>query len=224
MIVGRLVRNAALQLQDRVVRVFGRFPHQRAAFEAAARRVCGRAAEVRFEVGYKKPDAIRWDDASYRGDAYEAYSYAAVAVDLEIDRDSFEVKLHRVTTAADIGTVVNPLLAEGQLIGGTTQALGYALLENAVYRDGVMQNSQLTNYIIPTAVDTPEIDVSFVPAPYSLGPFGAKGAGELPMDAPAPAVAAAVLNATGALIADLPILPEKIAAALGTRAPAAGPR
>ena len=224
MIVGRLVTNAAVLLRDRVVNVFGRFPHQRAAFEAAARKVCGRAAEVRFEVAYRKPDAIRWDDASYRGDAYEAYSYAAASVDLEIDRKTYEVTVHRVTTAADIGTVVNPLLAEGQVIGGIAQGLGYALLENVVYRDGVMQNAQLTNYIIPTALDTPEMDVTFVPQPYSLGPFGAKGVGELPMDVPAPAVAAAIHHATGAFIADLPILPEKIAAALARGATKAGAR
>jgi CO/xanthine dehydrogenase Mo-binding subunit len=108
---------------------------------------------------------------------------------------------------------VNPLLAEGQGIGGSTQALGYALFEAPVYKDGVMQNAQLTNYIIPTARDTPEMDVAFVAAPYSRGPFGAKGVGELPMDGPPPAVAAAVHNATGLWLTELPILPERIARA-----------
>jgi CO/xanthine dehydrogenase Mo-binding subunit len=224
MIVGRLVRKAALQLRARVEGSWGSVPQNRAGLEAAARKVCGRAAEVRFEAVYEKPDTIRWDDATYRGDAYEAYSYAAAAVDLEIDRVTYEVRVKSLVTAADIGTVVNPLLAEGQVIGGMTQGLGYALLEKAEYRDGVMVNAQLTNYIIPTALDTPSMDVSFVPSPYSLGPFGAKGVGELPMDAPGPAVAAAVHNATGVFIAELPILPETIAAALRRRASEAGQR
>jgi CO/xanthine dehydrogenase Mo-binding subunit len=214
MIVGRLVRKAALQLRDRVVRAWGSVPHNRAGLEAAARKVCGRASEVRFEAAYEKPATIQWDDATYRGDAYEAYGYAAATVDLEIDRETYEVTLRRLVTAADIGTVVNPLLAEGQVIGGMAQGLGYALLENPIYQGGVMLNAQLTNYIIPTALDTPEMDVTFVPAPYSLGPFGAKGVGELPMDAPGPAVAAAIHNATGLFITELPILPEKIAAAM----------
>ena len=91
------------------------------------------------------------------------------------------------------------------------QALGYALLENTVLDDrGVMQNAQFTNYIIPTTLDTPNMDVTIVEAPYSKGPFGAKGVGELPMDVPAPAVAAAIHDATGLFMTELPILPERL--------------
>jgi len=113
----------------------------------------------------------------------------------------------------DIGKAINPLLVEGQIIGGTAQALGYALLENVVFRNGVMQNAQFTNYIIPTTLDTPPMRVVLVEEPYSRGPFGAKGVGELPFDVPAPAVAAAVFHATGLFISQLPLLPERIARA-----------
>ena len=119
----------------------------------------------------------------------------------------------RVTTAQDIGKAINPLLVEGQIIGGTAQGLGYALLEHAVYRNGVMMNAQLTNYIIPTALDMPHFDVVLVEEPYSHGPGGAKGIGELPMDVPAPAVAAAIFRATGLFMPELPILPERLSAA-----------
>jgi CO/xanthine dehydrogenase Mo-binding subunit len=105
-------------------------------------------------------------------------------------------------------------LCEGQVIGGSTQGLGWALLEEPVYKDGVMINSQLTNYVIPTSLDTPPFDVVLVEKPYSRGPFGAKGVGELPMDVPAPAVAAAVKHATGKLITTIPLTPERIAEAL----------
>ena len=118
--------------------------------------------------------------------------------------------VQRLTTAVDIGRAINPRMVEGQVMGGVTQALGYALLENAVYRDGVLQNPQLTNYIVPTFLDTPPLDVVIVEKPYSRGPSGAKGVGELPMDIPAPAIAAAVHDATGLLLSALPILPERI--------------
>jgi CO/xanthine dehydrogenase Mo-binding subunit len=139
-------------------------------------------------------------------------------VDLEVDRRTFEVTVHKVTTAQDIGRAINPLLVEGQIIGGTAQGLGYALLEHVVYRDGWMQNAALTNYIIPTSLDMPPMDVVLVEEPYSRGPGGAKGIGELPMDVPGPAVAAAIFNATGLFIPSLPILPERIAAAHLARA------
>jgi CO/xanthine dehydrogenase Mo-binding subunit len=183
-------------------------------------RLCGDAPEKRFEAVYKKPGWVSWDDESYTGDAYEAYSYGAMAVELEIDRTTFETAIRGVWIAADIGTVINPLFAEGQVIGGVTQGLGYALLESAVYQDGVMTNARFTDYTIPTTLDTPSMDVEFVPAPYSLGPFGAKGVGELPMDFPAPAVAAAVRQAVGRFVDTLPITPERIASALAKDAAA----
>jgi CO/xanthine dehydrogenase Mo-binding subunit len=206
MVVGGLVRRACLQLKDSVGTPF---PKTRAGLEAAAA-----SGERRFEVEYEKPKEIQWDDATYKGDAYGVYSYGACAVELEIDKTTFEVRVVKLTTAQDIGKAIHPLLAEGQIMGGTTQGLGWALLEHPIYKDGVMQNAQFTNYIIPTSLDTPPFDVHIVEKPYSRGPFGAKGVGELPMDVPAPAVAAAVRHATGALVTELPILPERILSAL----------
>jgi CO/xanthine dehydrogenase Mo-binding subunit len=118
--------------------------------------------------------------------------------------------VRKVTAAQDIGKAIHPLFVEGQIMGGTTQALGWALHENVVYKNGYMQNAQLTNYIIPTALDTPPLDVEIVEEPYSRGPRGAKGVGELPMDVPGPAVAAAIHQATGLWMTSLPILPERL--------------
>ena len=78
-----------------------------------------------------------------------------MAVELEIDKATFETQIRGVWIAADIGTVIHPLFAEGQVIGGATQGLGYALLESAVYERGVMKNARFTDYTIPTALDTP---------------------------------------------------------------------
>jgi CO/xanthine dehydrogenase Mo-binding subunit len=131
---------------------------------------------------------------------------------------TYEVTVKDVVTAQDVGKAVNPLLVEGQIVGGTAQCLGYALLENAVYERGVMVNASFTNYVIPTTLDQPRVGVEIVEKPYSLGPFGAKGVGELPMDVPAPAVAAAVHHATGLFLPELPLLPERIAKAMNDRA------
>jgi CO/xanthine dehydrogenase Mo-binding subunit len=189
-------------------------PRTPAELKLAAAALCGELAARRFEVQYENPPEMSWDDKTYRGDAYGVYSYAAFAADLEVDKATFEVRVVKITTAQDIGKALNPRLCEGQVIGGSTQGLGWALLEEPVYKDGVMINSQLTNYIIPTSLDTPPFDVTLVEKPYSRGPFGAKGVGELPMDVPAPAVAAAIKHATGRLIRTIPITPERIAEAL----------
>jgi len=91
--------------------------------------------------------------------------------------------------------------------GGTAQALGFALMEHVVMRDGAMANAQLTNYTIPTALDTPPIDVVLIENPYPGGPFGAKGLGELPMDGPAPAIVNAI-RSLGFDVRQVPALPE----------------
>jgi CO/xanthine dehydrogenase Mo-binding subunit len=210
MIVGGLLQRAARLLREEVAHACGSFPRTRAGLRRAGRRVCGARASRSFEAEYQTPPEIRWDEATYQGDAYGVYSYGAVAVDLEVDRLTFEVSVKGVTAVSDIGRAINPLLVEGQIMGGTAQAIGYALYENVVYERGVMVNGQLTNYIIPTALDTPPLRVEIVEQPYSRGPGGAKGVGELPMDVPAPAVAAAIRQATGCWIDALPILPERI--------------
>jgi CO/xanthine dehydrogenase Mo-binding subunit len=217
MMVGRILREAALEVKQALESVAGNMPATRPALREAARRLLGDAAERRFEAAYRKPEWIHWDDATHRGDAYEAYGFAALAVELEVDKATFEVTLRDVTVAADIGTVIHPLFAAGQVIGGVAQGLGWALLENVVFERGVMKNARFTDYTIPTSLDLPSIDVTFVSVPYTAGPFGAKGVGEMPMDIPAPAVAAAVRNALGLYFDELPITPERIAAALARR-------
>ncbi len=210
MIVGRLLQRTATDMKRALSEAGLVWPVDRARLRRTARKLCGEQPAIRFVARYEKPSDISWDDESYRGDAYGVYSYAAMAVDLEVDKLTYEVRVRHITTAQDVGKAINPLLVEGQILGGTVQGLGYALLENAVFDEGVMQNAQFTNYIIPTTLDTPPISVEIVESPYSRGPFGAKGVGELPMDVPAPAVAAAIHDATGLFITELPILPERI--------------
>ena len=213
MVVGRLIERAAGRLREELAKA-GVPLKGKADLKKAAKLLCGGEPIRRFIVQYEKPKEIHWDEKTYKGDAYGVFAYAAVAVDLEIDKLTCEVRLRGVVTAQEIGKAINPVVVEGQIIGGTVQGLGWALLENPVYKNGVMQNSQLTNYVIPTFADTPPIKVELLEKPYSYGPFGAKGLGELPNDVPAPAVAAALHDATGHWFCELPILPEKILAAL----------
>lgn len=158
---------------------------------------------------YEPPPGIAWDDATYRGDAYATYGWGCNVAEVELDPVTYEVRPTRVTAVVEIGRAVNPLMVAGQVEGGTVQALGYALLEEVVMREGRMANAQLTNYLIPTTLDTPPVDVTILESPYRHGPFGAKGVGEMPMSGPGPAVANAVRH-LGKDVRSLPITPEKV--------------
>ena len=164
---------------------------------------------LRVEAEYEQPDWIRWDDDTYRGDAYATYGWGCNVAEVELDPVTYEARPTRLTVAVDVGKAIHPALATGQIEGGTAQALGFALLEHVVMRDGAMANAQLSNYVIPTSLDAPTIDVILIENPYSGGPFGAKGLGELPMDGPAPAVVNAI-RSLGVDVREIPALPEVV--------------
>jgi CO/xanthine dehydrogenase Mo-binding subunit len=169
--------------------------------------------ELAETVTYEPPPGIQWDDTTYTGSAYPVYGWAACLVDVEVDLDSFEVAITRCVQAVDVGKAINPAIVRGQIEGGTLQALGWAVLENVVYKDGKVANANMTNCIVPTFADAPELETILVEVPYPFGPSGAKGVGEIPMDGPAAAVANAVEDALGCAFDTLPISPEAIAAA-----------
>ncbi|RPI77445.1 MAG: xanthine dehydrogenase family protein molybdopterin-binding subunit, partial [Planctomycetaceae bacterium] len=110
----------------------------------------------------------------------------------------------------DVGKVVHPLFAAGQVEGGVTQGLGWALLENAVWSDGLMINANMTDYTIPTAADAAPVHVVFLEYPHQRSPHGAKGLGELPAEGPAPAVVNALRHALGIHFDRVPLTPEII--------------
>jgi CO/xanthine dehydrogenase Mo-binding subunit len=155
-----------------------------------------------------------FDDATYTGDAYPAFGWAAAVAEVEVDLDTAEVHVLSVVAADDVGRVIHPVLCEGQVEGGTLQAVGYATIEEIKLLDGRYLNDRLQTYLIPTSLDAPRIETILVEAPFADAPHGVKGVGELPMDVGAPAVVAAIHDATGAWIHDLPATPERILAAL----------
>ena len=158
---------------------------------------------------YEPPTAAAFDEETYTGDAYGTYGWACDVAEVEFDPVTYEVRPVRITAVQEIGRALNPVLAAGQVEGGTAQGVGYALLEEVVMRDGRMANAQLTNYAAPTTMDTPRIDVVIVERAYEHGPFGAKGLGEMPFDGVAPAVANAVRH-LGLDVRSLPLTPERI--------------
>jgi CO/xanthine dehydrogenase Mo-binding subunit len=186
-----------------------------APFAAVAKEYLSKRGPLKIIENYRHPQGIFFDDETYRGDAYPCYGWAATAVEVEVDTDTYETTLVSVTTATDVGKAIHPVLAEGQIEGGTVQALGYALLEEHLFApDGKMLNTRMQNYVIPTALDIPPMQTLLLENAYPHGPYGAKGLGELPMDGPAPAVLAAVLHATGKLIPELPISPDRLMRAM----------
>ncbi len=159
---------------------------------------------------YTPPPGIVWDDKTYRGSAYACYGWAAYVAEVAVDTVTSEARVEHFTAVQDIGKVIHPLLAAGQVEGGVAQAIGWAIYEGCVWKEGRMMNGQMTNYIMPTAADVPPIDVHFVEVPFTYGPSGAKGVGELPMDGPAPAIANALSEALGVAVDRIPALPEDL--------------
>lgn len=202
MVVGRILQRCADELKSHLS---GLTPQE----------YVERHGPLRIEKQYEQPDWIRWDDTTYRGDAYATYAWGCDVAEVELDPVTHEVRPLRLTAVVDVGKAIHPALARGQVEGGTAQALGWALNEDVVMRDGTMANAQLTNYSIPTTLDTPPIDVVFVEHPYEGGPFGAKGLGELPIDGPAPALVNAVRHLQVDIRA-IPATPERIAEAACT--------
>jgi CO/xanthine dehydrogenase Mo-binding subunit len=208
MVVGGLLVQAAGRLRSDVETATG------GTFAGTYRDYARERGAIRIDQRFEPYPGVGFDDATYRGDAYPAFGWAACVATVEVDLDTGEVQVRDIVAVDDIGAVIHPVMAEGQVEGGTLQAVGYATIEEIKLRDGRYLNDRLATYIIPTSLDAPRITTLLVEAPFDAVPHGAKGVGELPMDVGAPAVIAAIADATGAWIADLPASPERILAAL----------
>jgi CO/xanthine dehydrogenase Mo-binding subunit len=209
MVVGGLLVTAARRLRAEV-----EARHEGREFADVYRDDAAEHGATRIDERFTPYPGIHFDDATYTGDAYPAYGWAAAVAVVDVDLDTAEVAVRDVVAVDDVGRVIHQILAEGQVEGGTLQAVGYATIEEIKVQDGRYLNDRLATYLIPTALDAPRIQAVLVEAPFSGAPHGAKGVGELPMDVGAPAVVAAIADATGAWITDLPATPERILAAL----------
>ena len=207
MVVGSIVELATRDLAERVAaeRVAGE------SWPVAADRLLAREGQVSSLRQYEPPSWVKWDEKTYKGDAYPVFAWMCDVAEVEVDLDTFEVELLGFWQAADVGKAINPLMCLGQLEGGTLQSIGWALSEEVIWEGGRIVNPRMTNYIIPTALDAPRFETVLVEVPFEGGPGGgAKGIGELPMDGGAAAVAAAVEHATGLVMDSLPLTPERL--------------
>ncbi|MEO8624510.1 MAG: xanthine dehydrogenase family protein molybdopterin-binding subunit [bacterium] len=203
MVVGKILQRCAEEMKEKL----GALPPAE-YFE--------RYGGFEIQKEHVPPAWIQWDDETYSGDAYATYAWGCDVAEVEIDRDTYEVRPIKLTAVQEFGRPIHPGLARGQIEGGTAQGLGFALLEHVVMRDGGMANASLTNYTIPTTLDTPEMDIAMLENPYVDGPFGAKGLGELPVDGPAPAVINAIRH-LAIDVREIPATPEIILSACALR-------
>jgi len=188
----------------------GSYGDKEMSFEEVAAEYLARKGPLRVYDQFQLPDFIKWNQNTFEGDAYPAYSWGCNVAELEVDTLTFEIKVTKVTAYYDIGRLLNPVLAKGQIEGGLVQALGYAMMEKIEVKDGKYDADRMQTYVIPTTLDIPEMDLHFVEYPWEHAQPGAKGVGEIPMDGLAPAIANALVQATGIRMRDLPITPERL--------------
>lgn len=187
-IVGRILERCALELKDR----------------------WNEEGLVEIYKDYQKPEHIKWDSSKLEGDAYPDYNWGANVVEVEIDRNSYGIKVTKAYSVFDAGTIIDERICRGQVEGGMLQGIGFALGEVMDSSQGKIRQNNLTNYIIPTSMDGTIIENDFIMNPYKEGPFGAKGIGELTIVGIAPAICSAVQNALGIQLNKIPLTPESI--------------
>ena len=215
MVVGKLLQSAALGIRQTLM-AGGLLGDSYSAeeFRAACRSQVAAHGQFRSWARYEAPADVFWDDDKYRGEAYAAFAWAVYVAEASIDLTTYSVSVDDFVALQEVGKVLHPVLARGQIAGGVAQGIGYTLYEKVIWQNGRMQNGQMTNYIMPTSADVPPIRVFFEEMGNIHGAFGAKGIGELPMDGPAPAILNAVEDALKVRFDSIPLLPEDVFEAL----------
>jgi carbon-monoxide dehydrogenase large subunit len=169
---------------------------------------------VRGKGIFAPSPAIAWDEKTGRTPKmFNWYQYTACGIDLKVNTETGEIKICNAVIAADMGFPINPKICEGQLEGGLCMAIGSSILEEYIYKNGLMLNSSYGNYRVPTFEEMPfkkDIKILFAPDPLYDGPWGAKGIGEGAMIAVAAAIGNAIHNAIGIRVRDLPLTPERV--------------
>jgi CO/xanthine dehydrogenase Mo-binding subunit len=219
MVVGNLVFSAAFGIKQTLTAsgMLG-VAYSPEEFRMACQNYVAEHGELRSFACYDPPPGVFWDDEKYRGEAYAAYGWAVYVAQVAVDLSTYSATVEDFVALQEVGRVLHPVLAKGQIAGGVAQGIGFALYEKVVWQNGRMQNGQMTNYIMPTSADLPEIRVFFEELGNIHGAYGAKGIGELPMDGPAPAIVNAVEDALGTPFDSIPLLPEDIFEAVSMKA------
>lgn len=165
---------------------------------------------------YLAPKTTAFEPETGQADPNFSYGYVAQVVDLEVDTQTGMVRILDVISANDVGKAINPQQIEGQTEGAVVQAAGYALMENFLQKDGYVQTSHFSTYLIPTVLDIPDrVETVILEYPDPNGPWGARGMGEMPYIPLTPAITAAIHDATGVWFNDFPLTPERVLRGLG---------
>ncbi|MDR7235962.1 xanthine dehydrogenase family protein molybdopterin-binding subunit [Neobacillus drentensis] len=188
MIVGKLLERAAKKLKDQ----------------------WQSGVEQEVVEHYVHREMIPWDEKTFTGDAYPAYSWGVNIVELEVDTLTGNVKLEKVYGNYEVGKVIDDRIMKGQIDGGLAQGLAYGYLEKMTSKQGKIQQKSISDYGPPTSLDVVPIESKVFDNPYADGPYGAKGAGELTLIGGAPAVQAAIEDALHTTFQQIPITPEVI--------------
>ena len=188
MVVGGLLYKAALELKP----------------------LMNNPAEIVITKNYVHPEEIVWNQKSLKGNAYLAYSWSAVVAVVYVDPITWEIDCQKLYGIYDVGVPVDEKTLLGQVHGGVAQGLGYGMMEKMESEQGILQHNSFSSYAVPVMADMPKMEVDWIFNPYREGPYGAKAAGELTLVGVAPAIAAAVEDATGFDLCRLPIMPEDL--------------
>lgn len=224
-VAGGAVRAAAADARHQIFsRAAGKLGVQPEALEVKNKRIFIRddygkglaISELAREARKAKEGAITFLGKASFEDPVSAQTFGAHFAEVEVDTETGRVEVLKLVAVHDVGKAINPLVVEGQIEGGATQGIGYAMMEEPVTSNstGEMLNSSFSSYLIMTALDMPEIESGFSEPVDPTGPFGAKGVGEPPLEGVAPAIANAIYNATGVRLMEIPITAEKVLKAL----------
>jgi CO/xanthine dehydrogenase Mo-binding subunit len=202
-----------LEARDHKIQVIG-FPQKSISIaEVAFKSQVGLGRPILASGSYNPP-TVPLDPETGQGKPFSTYVYATQIAEVEVDTDTGRVDVLRIVAAHDCGTPINPRLVEGQVQGGIAMGVGFALSEEIVFENGVQSNPSLADYVLPTSMDTPPVDVIIVDNYDPTGPFGAKGVGEPILVPTAPAILNAIYDAVGVRLHSLPATPEKVLKAL----------
>ena len=208
------VKPEHLEVADHRIRIKG-FPQRSLHIGDVAERARGVNGEPPLGSASFNPATAALDPETGQGKPFATYVYATQIAEVDVDDETGEVDVLRVVASHDCGTPINPMLVEGQVEGGISMGVGFALEEEMLFDAvGLQRNPNLTNYIMPTSLDMPKVEVDIVDSYDPTGPFGAKGVGEPTCVATAAAILNAIHDAVGVRVTSLPATAEKVHAAI----------
>lgn len=208
------VRPDQLEARDRKIQVKG-YPQRSLPIAHVANHAQVVKGQPAIGSASWNPPTVPMDPETGQGKPFNTYVYATQIAEVDVDDETGEVEVLRIVAAHDCGTAINPMLVEGQVQGGISMGVGFALQEEILFdAAGRQLNPNLTNYIMPTSLDMPEIEVDIVDSYDPTGPFGAKGVGEPTSVPTAAAILNAIHNAVGVRITALPATAEKVLTAI----------